>query len=125
MKSHSLQEVPQIDPPAAWKAVCNEGAVILDVREPEELDEVAIPDATHIPLGQLSAEADELPRDRDLFVICRSGVRSAYATQFLMQSGFERARNITGGVIDWAQAGLPIVIDGETICVEVPLEPAS
>lgn len=124
MKSHSLPDVPEIDPPTAWKAVRNDGAVILDVREPEELDEVAIPDATHIPLGQLSAEADELPRDRDLFVICRSGVRSAYATQFLVQSGFERARNIAGGVIDWAQAGLPVVIDGETVCVEVPDGPA-
>jgi rhodanese-related sulfurtransferase len=125
MQSHSVPDVPQIDPATAWKAVRDEGAVILDVREPEELDEVAIPDVTHIPLGQLSAESDELPRDRDLFVICRSGVRSAYATQFLMQSGFDRVRNITGGVIDWAQAGLPIIIDGETVCVEVPGEPAS
>jgi len=125
MNSHSVPDVPEIAPVAAWKAFSDGDAVILDVREAEELDEVAIPDATHIPLGQLSTEIDGLPRDRDLLVICRSGVRSAYATQFLVQSGFARARNVAGGVIAWAELGLPIVIDGETVCVEVPGEPTS
>lgn len=122
MSSHSIPDVPEIDPVAAWKVFSSGKALIIDVREPEELDEVAIADVIHIPLARLSAEADELPRDRDLLVICRSGVRSAYATQFLLQSGFERARNIVGGVIAWAQSGLPIVVDGETVCVEVPTE---
>lgn len=120
LSNHSVPDVPEIDPTDAWKCAQDGDAVILDVREPEELDEVAIPDATHIPLGDLSAEVDDLPRDRDLLVICRSGVRSAYATQFLVQSGFDRARNITGGVIAWAQDGLPIIIDGETVGAEVP-----
>lgn len=121
---HSVPNVPEVDPMTAWEAFSGGEAVILDVREPEELDEVAIPDVTHIRLAALSAATGELPRDRDLLVICRSGVRSAYATHFLLQSGFERARNIAGGVIAWAQAGLPIIVDGETICVEVPAEPA-
>lgn len=125
MSSHPVPNVPEVEPVAAWDAVSSGDAVILDVREPEELDEVAIPRVTHIPLGQLSAETDELPRDRDLLVICRSGVRSAHATQFLLQSGFERVRNITGGVIAWAQSGLPIVVDGETISVDVPEDPSS
>lgn len=122
MSSHSLPEVPEIEPDEAWKALEDGDAVLLDVREPEELDEVAIPNATHIPLGELSADLDDLPQDRDLLVICRSGVRSAYATHFLLQSGFARARNVAGGVIAWAQSGLPIIIDGETVCVEVPGE---
>jgi rhodanese-related sulfurtransferase len=120
MRNHSVPNVPEVAPVAAWQAVAAGDAVILDVREPEELDEVAIPEVTHIPLGQLSAGADELPRDRELLVICRSGVRSAYATQFLLQSGFEHVRNIAGGVIAWAEAGLPIVIGGETLGAEEP-----
>jgi rhodanese-related sulfurtransferase len=123
MSHHAAPEVPEVDPASARKAQSDGEAVILDVREPEELDEVAIPSALHIPLGELSADLDDLPRDRDLFVICRSGVRSVYATQFLLQSGFERARNVAGGVIAWAQSGLPIIIDGETVCAEVPDEP--
>jgi|ThiBio_1000_plan_1041568.scaffolds.fasta_scaffold24951_2 rhodanese-related sulfurtransferase len=125
MSNHSVPNVPEVAPVDAWKAVSAGDAVILDVREPEELDEVAIPEVTHIPLGQLSAGADTLPRDQQLLVICRSGVRSAYATQFLLQSGFEHVRNIAGGVIAWAEAGLPIVIDGETLRVKEPDVPST
>ena len=118
MNSHSMPDVPEVDPMTAWEAARDGEAVILDVREPEELDEVALPDVRHIPLGALSAEFENLPHNRDLFVICRSGVRSAYATQFLVRSGFVRARNVAGGVIAWAQAGLPLIIDGETRSVD-------
>jgi rhodanese-related sulfurtransferase len=107
--------VPEIDPVSAWERAKSQDAVILDVREAEELDELAVPGVTHIPLGSLQAEAGSLPHDRDLLVICRSGVRSAYATQFLRTSGFERTLNIAGGVIAWAQAELPYVLDGEAV----------
>ena len=110
--------VPEIDPASAWERAKAQDAVILDVREADELDELAVPGVIHIPLGSLQAEAESLPRDRDLLVICRSGVRSAYATQFLLASGFERTLNIAGGVIAWAHAELPYVLNGEAVNFE-------
>ena len=111
--------VPEIDPLSAWERVKSQDAMILDVREAEELDELAVPGVTHIPLGSLQAVAGNLPGDRDLLVICRSGVRSAFATQFLLASGFQRTLNISGGVIAWAQAELPHVLNGEAVNSEV------
>ena len=110
--------VPEIDPSSAWERARSHGAVILDVREAEELDELSVPGVTHIPLGALQVEATSLPRDRELLVICRSGVRSAFATQFLLTSGFQRTTNITGGVIAWARAKLPFVLNGEAVNFE-------
>ena len=107
--------VPEIDPLSAWERVKSHDAMILDVREAEELDELAVPGVTHIPLRSLQAEAGTLPGDRDLLVICRSGVRSAFATQFLLASGFQRTLNISGGVIAWVHAGLTHVLNGEVV----------
>jgi rhodanese-related sulfurtransferase len=71
---------------------------LLDVREPFELAVEDVPDATHIPLGQLRARLGELPRDRDILVICRSGGRAYYATRILVQNGFN-ARTLAGGML--------------------------
>ena len=74
---------------------------ILDVREPFELAVENIPDAVNIPLGQLRARLDELPKDQEINVFCRSGQRSYYATRILLQNGFN-VKNITGGMISFA-----------------------
>ena len=71
---------------------------LLDVREPFELAVEDVPEATHIPLGQLRARLGELPRDRDIHVICRSGGRAYYATRILLQNGF-KARTLAGGML--------------------------
>jgi NADPH-dependent 2,4-dienoyl-CoA reductase/sulfur reductase-like enzyme/rhodanese-related sulfurtransferase len=71
---------------------------LLDVREPFELAVEDVPSATHIPLGQLRARMGELPRDRDIHVICRSGGRAYYATRILLQNGF-KARTLAGGML--------------------------
>ena len=71
---------------------------LLDVREPFELAVEDVPSATHIPLGQLRARLSELPRDRDIHVICRSGGRAYYATRILLQNGF-KARTLAGGML--------------------------
>ena len=79
----------------------NEGGddrFLLDVREPFELAVEDVPSATHIPLGQLRARLGELPRDRDIHVICRSGGRAYYATRILLQNGF-KARTLAGGML--------------------------
>jgi NADPH-dependent 2,4-dienoyl-CoA reductase/sulfur reductase-like enzyme/rhodanese-related sulfurtransferase len=78
-----------------------DGAFLLDVREPAELAVEQARDAVNIPLGQLRARLGELPRDRDILVICRSGQRAYYATRILLQNGF-KARNLSGGFMSRA-----------------------
>jgi len=76
-------------------------AFLLDVREPAELLVEQVPGAVNIPLGQLRRRLDELPRDREIEIICRSGLRAYNATRILLQNGF-RARNISGGMLSRA-----------------------
>ena len=81
-------------PLSHWDAL--DGAFLLDVRQPAELVVESVPGAVNIPLPQLRARLGELPRDREIHVICRSGQRAYYATRILLQNGF-KARNISGG----------------------------
>jgi len=76
-------------------------ALLLDVREPVELAVESAPGVVNIPLGQLRARLGELPRDREILVICRSGQRAYYATRMLLQNGF-KARNLSGGMLSRA-----------------------
>jgi len=80
-----------------------EKGFLLDVREPMELAVENAPGAVNIPLGQLRARLGELPRDREILVICRSGQRAYYATRMLLQKGF-RARNLAGGMLSRTHA---------------------
>jgi rhodanese-related sulfurtransferase len=85
-------------------------ALLLDVREPEEWAAGHAPDARHIPLGQLGARAGEIPQGEAVYVICRSGGRSAHAARALTGGGWQ-AINVAGGMQDWAAAGRPMVTD--------------
>ena len=76
----------------------SEEEFLLDVREPVELAVESEPRAVNIPLGQLRSRLGELPRDRDILVICRSGGRAYYATRILLQNGFI-ARTLSGGML--------------------------
>ncbi len=80
---------------------CADHAFLLDVREPVELVVECVPDAFNIPLGQLRSRLGELPRNREIHVICRSAQRGYYATRILLQNGF-KARNISGGMLSRA-----------------------
>jgi rhodanese-related sulfurtransferase len=79
-----------------WGAL--DGSLLLDVRNPQEVAAEAVPGAVNIPLPALRARLGELPRDREIAVICRSAVRAYYATRILLQNGF-KARNISGGML--------------------------
>lgn len=87
----------------------NAGAFVLDVREPSEWQEVHVPDSTLIPLGTLSDRLSEVPKDREVVVICRSGNRSAQARDVLLAAGFENVTSVAGGVIQWKAKGYPTV----------------
>ena len=82
-----------------WADVQN--GFLLDVRQPVELVVESVPGAVNIPLGQLRTRLAELPRDREILVICRSAQRAYYATRILLQNGF-KARNISGGMLSRA-----------------------
>jgi rhodanese-related sulfurtransferase len=62
----------------------------------------------HVRLGELGARIQELPRDRELYLICRSGARSAYAAQMLAGEGWKTV-NVADGMTGWAVAGRPMV----------------
>jgi rhodanese-related sulfurtransferase len=79
-----------------WEST--EGGFLLDVRNPPELAVETVPGAVNIPLPQLRARLAELPKDKDILVICRSAVRAYYATRILLQNGF-KAKNISGGLL--------------------------
>jgi len=86
-------------PMAHWNSAKAE--FLLDVRDPFELAVESVPDALNIPLGQLRARLGELPRDREINVICRSGQRAYIATRILLQNGF-KAKNVSGGMLSLA-----------------------
>ena len=90
--------------------VLDAGAVLLDVREPEEWEAGHAPGARHLPLGQVPDRMGELDRTVPIVVVCRAGSRSALATEWLSTAGFDAA-NLMGGMQEWAHAGRPVETD--------------
>jgi rhodanese-related sulfurtransferase len=82
--------------------------VLLDVREQTEWDAGHIEQAVHIPMGELNARVDEIPSDRPIVVVCRSGNRSQAVTDALNRAGWT-AHNLEGGMYAWQSAGLDFV----------------
>lgn len=105
-------DVPEVGARAA-KAMLDAGAVLLDVREPDEWQAGHAPEASLLPMGQVHSRRHELPGDSRIVVVCRSGGRSAVVTQSLRGWGFE-AYNLTGGMCAWAAAGLPVTPGPDT-----------
>jgi rhodanese-related sulfurtransferase len=101
---------PQLTPAQAGSAL-EEGAVAIDVREREEWDAGHLAGSVLIPLGELQARAAELPRDRPLVIVCRTGARSGYAADALVAAGYD-ASNLAGGLFAWAAAALPLTPAG-------------
>ena len=83
-------------------------AVLLDVREDEEWVAGHVEGATHIRMGEVPARLDDLPEADPLYVVCRSGGRSARVAAWLNQNGFD-AVNVAGGMGEWEAAGRPMV----------------
>ena len=89
-------------PLAHWTSV--NGEFLLDVRNPPELAAEKVEGVVNIPLPELRARLGELPRDREILVICRSAQRAYYATRILLQNGF-KARNLSGGMMSRSMLG--------------------
>ena len=104
MSTPSIPEVSIGDIPA--------GAVLLDVREADEWAAGRAPGAVHVPMTELAERLDEVPDGDPIYVICRSGGRSARVTAYLNSQGWDSV-NVAGGMGGWARAGKPMVADGD------------
>jgi adenylyltransferase/sulfurtransferase len=82
--------------------VCEHPPLVVDVRTPVEWEICRIPDSRLIPLSELPSRLDELDRHRDIVLVCKIGLRSADALDFLRRTGFERSRHLKGGLFSWA-----------------------
>ncbi len=100
------RQVPEIDTEALAK-VLEDGAPLIDVRMPDEYAEARVPGAVLIPLPELGARTADVPSDRQVYVICATGARSAAAVQALNRAGWDTV-NVVGGTKAWAAEGRPI-----------------
>ena len=100
--------------PARAAELVREGAQLVDVRTPEEVDAGRIEGALHIELEELPARAGELEQGRPVVFYCRSGQRSALASGAFRAAGFE-AYNLDGGLLAWVGDGLPIEPEGGSV----------
>ena len=88
------------------------GEHVIDVREVDEYEDEHVPGAILIPLGDLADRVDEVPTDRPVLVICKSGARSRRAAEFLIENGID-ASNVAGGTLAWIDSGRDVVEGGE------------
>lgn len=105
-----LQASQGVDVKAA-KSLSDQGALLLDVREPDEYAAIHAVNAKLIPLGEVGSRLQEIEayKDKPVAVICRSGRRSAQAVSLLKESGFTQVVNVEGGTTAWVQAGLDVI----------------
>lgn len=106
----SAVQVPEIDVDALRQHL-DEGAPLIDVREPSEYEEARAPGARLVPLADVPDRLGEIPTDRTVYVICRSGGRSARAVEYLRGNGVD-AVNVTGGTLAWIESGAPVESGG-------------
>lgn len=87
----------------AARQAAGEALVLLDVREPWELDIAALPNAVAIPMGEITARVGELDKGSPIVVFCRSGARSRQVAGFLESVGFAQVDNLAGGILAWGR----------------------
>lgn len=93
--------------PTTTQSWIKEGALLVDVRENDEVTELAydVPNIIHIPLSQFEERFQEIPKDQKVIMVCKSGSRSLRATGFLVNHGYENVVNMQHGMIRWAEKG--------------------
>jgi rhodanese-related sulfurtransferase len=107
----TAQRIPEVTVREAWNQMTSPArhTALIDVRETWEYQEGHAKDAISIPLSELEQRIAEVPRDRDLLLICHSGYRSLVAGKFLRTRGIAQVANVLGGTDEWERAGLPMV----------------
>ena len=111
-QAFTLNGVSHTEPSEAILAIHNLNALIVDVRESEELDIVKF-DTTeliHMPMSAIADRFSELPKDRPLIIACNNGVRSTKVVNLLNVQGYTNTTNLDGGIIQWNRDGLPLIL---------------
>ena len=98
---------PEISVSEAYNKYQN-GAFVLDVRTQEEWNEFHAPNTTLIPLDQLASRLNEVPRDKEIVVVCRSGNRSQQGRDILLNAGYTQVTSMQGGLNEWRASGYPV-----------------
>lgn len=102
-----MPEVPEMSPAEflrQWPEGTREkDVVLLDVREPEELELASLQGVWHIPMRQVPDRLSELPREKPLVVMCHAGARSRRVAEFLASHGFQHVYNLQGGIDAWSR----------------------
>jgi rhodanese-related sulfurtransferase len=86
----------------------SDDVVVIDVREPHEYSAGHVPNATLIPVNSVYARREELPKDKDIIMVCAMGQRSALASEMAAAAGLTRLFNLEGGTDAWVKAGNPV-----------------
>ena len=110
MIGRRISGVKEVETLEATQLINHRDAMILDVREDKEFSTGHLPNAKHIPLGQLVARLKDVEKfkNKPIVVNCRSGARSATACGILRKNGFEEVYNLKGGITAWLQASMPV-----------------
>jgi len=103
--------------PTTTQQWVKEGAVLVDVREADEIAELAfdVPNIMHIPLTQFEERYTEIPKDKVVVMVCKVGGRSLRAAGYLVNHGYENVVNMKHGLVRWVQKGFPT--KGDTAAV--------
>lgn len=107
-KKDPREPFTRIDVNEAREMISRDDVVVIDVREPHEYNAGHIPNAKLIPVNSVYARREELPRDKDIIMVCAVGQRSALAAEMAAAAGLTRLYNLDGGTEAWIKAGLPI-----------------
>lgn len=106
------QEIREVHPAAAYERI-QKGALLLDIRELEEIEMLAfdVEEQIFIPQSEFAFRFREIPTDREVIVGCHSGNRSRDAILFLLKEKYDNAYNMTGGIEEWLELNLPVKWD--------------
>ena len=95
-----VNELTPVELATRWQS--GQKPYVLDVREGWERDIARLADTVHMPMNEIPARLDEIPRNCEIVVMCKSGGRSLRVAQFLLQQGFSPVVNLTGGILEWS-----------------------
>lgn len=114
MENQSL--VKEICPTTTQEWIKN-GALLVDVREKDEVAQLAydVPNIINIPLTEFEERFTQIPKDKAVVMVCKSGVRSLRASGFLVNHGYDKVVNMQHGIVRWVQKGFPVKGDTKSV----------
>jgi len=103
--------------PTKTQALIKNGALLVDVREKDEVAQLAydVPNSMNIPLSVFEEHYTEIPKDREVIMVCKAGGRSLRAAGFMVYHGYDNVVNMKHGLIRWVQKGFPTIGDTASV----------